>query len=120
MAYTAFDNSNPSPTQTGTNFANSAKANLLALRDAVVMGAMAGWACVPSGADLAKPTTIKYNRGTSEYLRLSLTWGTTGGAAGKVTGVVYAYSTDDATYDTIGTRTITYSAEGYFTGASWS
>lgn len=121
MAYTAFNNSTPDPaTQTPGQCFDSDRQNLHALRDAVVTGAMAGWDLTPSGGTAEQPTTLKYNRGTSEYLKVALTWGTSGGADGNVTQAVLSYSTDDVTYDTIGTETITYDANGNVTAVAWS
>ena len=54
-------------------------------------------------------------------LGATLTWGTTGGAAGNVTQAVYAYSANSgSTYDTVGTLSITYDTAGYVTGTTWS
>ena len=44
MAYTPFVDSKPVATDTGTVFADTARENLMAMRDAVVMGMMKGWA----------------------------------------------------------------------------
>jgi len=97
----------------------------MALRDAVVMGAMADWNYTPAGVDLSQPDTITYsNNNTTEALRATLTWGTTGGSDGNVTSAVWAYTADDTvgtpTWETIGTEAITYNADGEVTGVSWS
>jgi hypothetical protein len=122
MAYTPFDATKPDATaQTLTQMGQSERDNLRAIRDAVVsMGGFAGWNMAPSGGTAEQPATITYSKG-SERVRASLTWGTTGGAAGNVTVAVYDYSsTSGSSYDTIGTKTYTYDPAGNVTATTWS
>lgn len=122
MSYTAFNAATPdAATQNGTQFAQSTRANLAALRDACVLGGgFPGWAMAASGGTAEQPATLTYSRGT-ERVRATLTWGTTGGEAGNVTQAVYAYSANSGTdYGTIGTKTITYDGSGNVTATAWA
>lgn len=122
MAYALFDPAKPdAATQNGTQFAQSARDNLKAVRDAAIMGGgFYGWNMATAGGTAAEPATLTYSKGT-ERVRATLTWGTTGGEAGSVTTAVYAYSSNSGTsYDTIGTKTITYDASGNVTSTSWA
>jgi hypothetical protein len=122
MPYTAFDATKPdATTQNGTQFAQSARDNLKAIRDAALMGGgFFGWPLAISGGTAEQPTTFIYSSGT-ERVRAVITWGTTGGATGNPQTVVYSYSSNSGgAYDTIGTKTITYDASGNVTATSWS
>lgn len=117
MAYTIFDPAKPdAATQNGTAFAQSTRDNLKAVRDAAIMGGcFYGWNMAATGGTAAEPTTLTYSKGT-ERVRATLTW-----ASGNVTQAVYAYSSNSGTsYDTIGTKTITYDASGNVTATTWS
>lgn len=120
MAYTHYQDSKPDVSDIGSDLVEDIRQNFMALRDALVAGAVYGWDMTPSGGTADQPVVIKFNRGTSEYLKLALTWGTTGGEEGNVTVCVFSYSTDDSIYDTIGMLTMTYTSEGFVTAASWS
>ena len=124
MAYTHYDNANPLATQTGPNVVDSMRENLLALRDSIVMGALYGWdLTVVQGTGTAEqPQYLKYSRGSSEYLRAELTWGTSGGEDGNVTVAAYAYSTDNfsSSNEAIGTLTISYDSDANVTATAWS
>lgn len=121
MAYTVFDPAKPdATTQNGTQFAQSIRDNLSAIRDGVVVGAIAGWNFSKSGGSAEMPAIVLYTKGTGR-LRITLTWGTTGVATDNVTVAVYAYSSNSgSTYDTIGTKTITWDAAGLITATTWS
>lgn len=116
MTYSAFDSTLPdAATQNGTQFAQSTRDNLKAMRDACVMGGgFFGWAMAATGGTPAEPQYLTYSKGT-ERVRVTLTW-----SSGNVTSALYAYSSNSgSSYDTIGTKTITYSS-GYVTGTTWS
>lgn len=121
MTYAAYNPALPDAvTQNGTDFGAATRQNLQALRDMVVSGATVGWAMAPSGGAPDKPAIITYSNAT-ERLRVQLTWGATGGAAGNVVAAAYTYSPNaGATWDAIGTRTIDYDAAGFVTGTAWS
>lgn len=121
MAYTHYNPAAPDAvTQNGAQFGTSTRENLRALRDMVVAGVTPGWAMTPSGGTDSQPAVITYSNAT-ERLRVSLTWGETGGAAGNVTAAAYSYSADaGATWDAIGTRSIDYDTAGFVTGTTWS
>ena len=116
MAYTAYNESYPDGTRTGPQTVSDIKANLLAMRDACVMGGgFFGWAMAATGGTAEEPATLTYSKGT-ERVRVTLTW-----TSGKVTSAVYAYSANSGTsYDTIGTKTITYDGSDNVTGTSWA
>src|SRR4030067_186587 len=97
MAYTAFDPTKPDPaTQTGTAFGTSARNNDKALRDADFIGGESGGTYSQSGGTASEPTTQLWSKGT-ERIRLSATFGTTGGENGNLTAGTLAYSTDPGT-----------------------
>jgi hypothetical protein len=122
MPYTPFDATKPdAASQNGTQFAQSARDNLKAIRDAALMGGgFFGWPLAISGGTAEQPTTFIYSSGTERVLAV-ITWGTTGGATGNPQTVVYSYSSNSGgAYDTIGTKTITYDANSNVTATSWS
>ena len=122
MPYTPFDASKPdAATQNGTQFAQATRDNLAAVRDACILGGgFPGWNLAAAGGTAAQPATLTYSRGT-ERVRATLTWGTTGGEAGNVTTAVYAYSSNSgSSYDTIGTKVVTYDADANVTATTWS
>lgn len=116
MAYVPFNETYPDGTRTGPQTVADIKANMLALRDAAVMGGgFFGWAMAATGGTAEEPTTLTYSKGT-ERVRATLTW-----SSGRVTQVVYAYSSNGgSSYDTISTKTITYDGSDNVTGTSWS
>ncbi len=107
MAYTQFDPANPTSSQTGTAFATSAKANMLALRDGILVGRIPGWTLSVSGGTAEEPAIRLWSNGT-ERLRASITY-----TGGYVTQIVWAYSSNSGgSYDTIATETTTYDGNG--------
>jgi len=126
MAYTAFDSTKPVGTQTGTAFATSTRANILALRDAIAaMGSVQGFNYSYTTGTADQPTTILFKRST-EWIKLVLTWGTTGGEAGNVTKAAYYYSSNsggayDGMADAAGyyVMTLTYDSNGNLTATTW-
>lgn len=120
MPYTPFVDSKPVGTDTGTEAINYIRQNLMAMRDAVVMGAMIDWDFSKSGGTAEEPAIILYTKGV-ERLRVSLTWGTSGGEDGNVKVALWEYSSNSGTnYDTVGTQTMTYDASGNPSTAVWS
>lgn len=121
MAYTSFNDTLPNAaTQNGTQFAQSIRDNLRSMRDAIVFSTFPGWNFSKSGGTAEMPAIILYSKST-DRLRVSLTWGTSGGATDNVTVAVYAFSSNSGTtYDTIGTKTITWDAAGLITATTWS
>lgn len=116
MAYTALDLAKPdAATQNGTQFAQSIRDNLKALRDADFIGGESGWTYSQSGGTASEPTTMLWSKGT-ERIRITATWGTTGGENGNLTAATLAYSSNSGgAYDTIESRTMTYDGSGNFT-----
>jgi len=122
MAYDTFTPSKPNPAaDNGTQAMDYVRKNLLALRDACIMGGLFfGWPLTVSGGTAEQPATLTYANGT-ERVKAAITWGTTGGEAGNPTVVVYSYSANSGgAYDTIGTKTITYDGSGNVTATTWS
>lgn len=125
MPYDHYDYTLPDPSiQDGDEVFNSIRINLNAMRDSIVIQGFVGWNYTPSGGTADQPAVFLYSKehasGEWEYIKGEVTWGTSGGEDGNVTQVVYSYSTDDITYVAMGTKTITYDADGYVTGSSWS
>jgi len=120
MVYVKFTPDKPDIADTGAEVIDDSRNNLMALRDAIVGGALVDWAMAATGGTAAEPTQILYSKGT-ERVRLTITWGTTGGEDGNPTDVVYAYSANSGgLYDTIGTWSGTYDGSGNLTAESWA
>ncbi len=112
MAYVPFVSDKPDIADDGDIVINNTRENLMALRDAVVAGALVGWDMSKTGG--AEPSEILYSKGT-ERVKLTITW-----ASGNPTVIVYAYDGDSgASYDTIGTLTLAYSS-GELVTETWS
>ena len=124
MVYIPFETDTPIITDTGAQVVDDTRFNLMALRDAVVAGALVGWDMAATGPDADEPTQILYSDNAStEAIRLAITWGTAGGEDGNPKTVVYSYTADDTptiTWETIGTWTGTYDAGGSLTAETWS
>ena len=125
MAYNSFTDSQPTASNTVNEFSDYTRENLMALRDAVIIGAMENWDYAPSGSPLSEPSTVTYSKtDTNEALRGTLTWGTSGGSDGNVTQAVWEYCADDTAspqvWETIGTQSITYNADATVTAVSWA
>jgi hypothetical protein len=119
MAYNNFADNKPVASDNGLVFADDTRNNLMAMRDAVVSGTMVGWNYSTSGGTADKPDQILYTKG-SEVIRMSLTWGTTGGEADNVTQMALDYSLDGVSYDSMGTQTISYDSSSNVTAINWS
>lgn len=122
MAYTAYDKTKPdATTQAGAAFGASTKANLLALRDTVVAGAVQGWNYSYTGTDAGQPATVVWTFGT-EKIQETYTWGTDA----SLTKVAYRYSSNTGTaYDPMAdasgnfVHTFTYDGSGNLTASTW-
>lgn len=123
MVYVPFVSDKPDIVDTGAIVINNTRENLMALRDAVVAGVLADWDMAATGGTAEEPTQILYSKNdNTEAIRLTITWGTTGGEDGNPKTIVYAYSTDDfgASNEAIGTWTGTYDSSGNLTAETWS
>jgi len=121
-AYQKFVPDKPDIADDGDVVINNTRENLMALRDAIVMGALVSWdlATADITGPAAEPTQLVYKRST-EWIRLVITWGTTGGDDGQPLTVAYSYSANSGTlYHVIGTLTNTYDASGNLRSALWS
>lgn len=118
MAYTPLNPLTPEPAQDGTEVLQSIRDNLKAIRDADFIGGDSGWTYSQTGGTANEPTTQLWSKGT-ERIRITATFGTTGGENGNLTAATLAYSSNSgSTYDTIEARTLTYDASGNFTGGN--
>src|SRR5690606_31496827 len=119
MAYPSFNPLKPDPsTDNGSDAFTGTRTNLLALRDAALAGSLPGWDLSVSGGTAERPTTWTYSKST-ERLRLTITWGTSGGPNGKPQSVVSEYSSDSgSSYEAIGTSTLSYDSNGNFSGST--
>lgn len=122
MPYTAFDAAKPAGTSNGTTTCTEIRQNLAAIRDAVVAGFMEGWNySITAGTGTAEQPQYIFFKSGVEWIRQTLTWGTTGGADGNVTVIVTEYSSNSGgAYDAIGTLTIAYDASANVTTTTWS
>ncbi len=133
MAYDFFTISTPVASQTRQETVDSTRLNLMALRDAVVIGIVPGWSMVPGDssdtatptytattADPAAPQILKYTTAANEELLIWLTW-----SSGNVTVAKFYYSPDNITgYPgnrlSIGQEAISYDGSSNVTGIVWT
>jgi len=107
-------------TQTLTQMGQSARDTLTIVRTALAAGTMFGWAETPSGGSEEQPAVMTYAKGV-ERIRASITWGTTGGATGNPTAILYEYSSDSgSTWAAAGTMNLSWTASGNSGGITWS
>jgi hypothetical protein len=127
MAYTAYDGAKPdAATQNGTQFASSTRSNFQALRDYLAaFGALPGFNYSVSGGTAAQPAELYYKRST-EWIKIVLTWGSSGGSDGNVTKAAFYYSSNsgsayDGMADASGNyvQTLAYDASGNLTTTTW-
>lgn len=120
MPYIQFDQTKPTGTANGSVTLQHVRENLAAIRDIAALGAAIGWNYTWFGGTAENPENTRLDRGT-ERLRATITWGTSGGADGNATQIVFAYSQNSGgTYETIGTQAIAYDASGNVTSTTWS
>lgn len=107
---------------TGTQVVDYTRNALHALRDALLYGGMKGFnsnIIVGTGSN-QKPQYLYYKNGTI-WIRIEITWGTSGGALDKPTVKLISYSENSGgAWETVGTYTITYTTDGYFDTGTWS
>lgn len=129
MAYVPFVDQKPVFSDNGDDVVDDIRENLMALRDAVVLGVLVGWdMTVTAGTGTNEQPQYLYmhkNGVSTERLRITYTWGTTGGATGNPTVLALHYTADDdplgsATWDSMGTFTITYNSDGTVASGAWS
>lgn len=78
------------------------------------------WDMTPSGGTAEKPAVMTYAKAL-ERVKVSLTWGTTGGATDNVVSAVFEYSSNGGTgYSAVGTRTTNYDGSGNVSSIAWS
>ncbi len=125
MAYTPFVDDKPVISDDGDVVIDDTRQNLMAVRDAAVMGKFEDWDMIPTigGGSAEEPDSIEWRSGQgsgTDRVRATITWGTSGGADGNPTSIVWEFSVDGAVYDAIGTETITYDVNSNITGVTWS
>lgn len=107
-------------TQTLTAMGQSMREQLIIVRTALASGTLWGWFETPSGGTEEQPSVITYGLGV-ERIRATITWGSTGGATGNPTAILYEYSSDSgSTWATVGTMNLSWTASGNSGGITWS
>ena len=127
MSYDALDVTKPTTAQTRQALVDSSRTNIAAMRDALVAtGILQGFNYSVSGGTADQPAILYYKRST-EWVKVVLTWGTTGGEDGNVTVMAFYYSSNsggawDNMADAAGKYicTIAYDANGNVTTTTWS
>ena len=123
MAYDQFDRTHPVITDTRQVVVDEARYNLNALADAIVAGGQLygyNYSYDVGAGDKYEPA-IYYWKNGNDWIRSANTWGTTGGEDGNPTVCVFSYSDDaGSTWETIGTLTFTWDADGVLTSTTWS
>jgi len=123
--YTAYDDDKPDSTQTGTAFSNSAKANLLALRDILIMFGMSpGWNYSYNGGTADYPTEMIFTRTVDSVVckvKITNSWsGTT------LQKCKFEYMGDGSTWDNLDDSdgnyvlNFTYDGSGTTWNATWA
>lgn len=126
MAYNPFTNGKPVSSDNGLVAMDHIRYNLMAMRDALIMGAMSGWDMTTPAGTTEKPTQILYTNkdNTSEQIRLVIEWGTTGGGTDNVVKVSYDYTSNNGTnWEWVGPyrhKNIVYNTDGTVESANWS
>lgn len=121
MAYTPLDTSKPVISNARSTDIAAINANQLALRDAIIIGRVAGWTLsVTNGTGTAEEPQYRYwtnSANTNQVLRAAYTY-----SGGYVTAITWAYSTTGSggTYDTIAAETVTYDGSNNQTAGSHS
>lgn len=120
MAYAPFVSDKPVISDDGGVVVQKTRENLMALRDGIVAGMLAGWNMTISNP-VSKPPSIVWAKGT-ERIRATITWGTIFTVNElNPTIILYEYSANSgSTYDTIGTATMSYEGSGFLTSLVWS
>lgn len=135
MAYEPFDPALPDPsTENGTQAFDSTRENLLAVRDAIIAnGFFPGWDAELQDSDGSpstdpeQPDQVVFSKG-AERIKISITWGTVGGATDNPEVILAEYSANSGTlYEPmgavgypLGTMTISYNASGSYLSHAWS
>lgn len=119
MAYTAFDETNPATSDTGSQFVDNTRYNLLAVRDALIFhGMFPEWDLTVTTPG-AEPDVIVYDKGT-ERVKLTFTW-----SSGRPATIKAEYSSNSgSSYDPMGSTngllTMTYDVNGFVSTGVWS
>jgi hypothetical protein len=114
-AYVYFDEAKPDPDNQRTSDINAMRTNLSALRDALIFEDFYGFNYSWSGGTAEEPTCQFYKDG-NDWLRLTIIW-----SGGNPASILYELSTDGGVnYETIGTQTFTWDAEGNLSSTAWS
>lgn len=115
MSYPHYQPDKPVMTDTGQQIVDVTRTNLMAMRDAVILGALPGWAESYGGVDPAHPDYMMWVH-ADEQLRASYTW-----EGDTPTVVTYDYSSDAGnTWQTIGTETLEWDSSGTLPTTTWS
>lgn len=126
MAYSPLDTARPVVTGTRTAEIDKTRRNIVALRDMIAAIGMApGFDYSIASGTAEQPTAVNFKRG-SEWIVLWLTWGTTGGADGNVTKIVFWYTANaggsyDGMADDAGkfVLSLAYDAAGNLSTTTW-
>lgn len=123
MTYTAFNSQLPDAvTQDGTDFTQSTRDNLIAMRDMIAkFGAATGFNASIGAGTMPQVTQWLYKRGTY-WIRADVTW-----TDGRVTKVAYYASANsggvwDPMVDAAGNYVcnLVYDGSGYFNNSTWN
>jgi hypothetical protein len=114
-AYTPYADANPIISRTRQQIVDDTRGNLLALRDAVIIGKEPGWTLSVSGGTAEEPSIRMWSQGT-ERLRCTITW-----TSGFPTSILWEWSNDSAaTWSTIATETAAYDGSSNMTSGNSS
>lgn len=120
MSYSPFDPTKPAGSDAGTAVCSEVNVNELALRDAILMGGVNGFAYSQTvGTGTAEMPQYMFWTNGATILRATLTWGSSGGSFDQVTQIIWdiSYNTG-STYNNICTETRTYDSNANLTATT--
>lgn len=117
MAYTKVDQTKPTTSQTRQAAIDLIRTNDNAISHAVIAGLLVDWEMTFSGGTAAEPSTITFTDKTltSRKIRITFTWGTTGGENGQVKTAAWDWW-NGSSYDSMASCTFSYDSSGNLTG----
>lgn len=120
--YVGFDDDKPVDSDTGSTALTDIKNNLQGLRDGILYGGMDFWDYSKTdGTGTAEMPQYYFLKKSTDWIRATNTWGTSGGEEHNIASQLWEYSSDSgSSYDSIGTLSFTFTADGAPSATTWS
>lgn len=122
QTYVGFDDDRPVDSDTGNTVLTDIKNNLQGLRDGILYGGMDFWDySKTNGIGTSEMPQHYYLKKGTNWIRATNTWGTSGGEEHNIASQIWEYSSNSGgVYDSIGTLSFTYTADGAPSATTWS